>query len=452
MSDSFLHDDAAAWPPLASDQVHVGAPLASDLPPSGPPPFMGFDTGASVPTPPPPSHPVRFHHVVARVALCALLMVAGVAIGHLAWSTTTRPASVEPGFSFPNIEGPGNGRFTIPSGFGSFPNFENPSSTAPSNGGPSDASAIAKKIDPALVDINATFNYQSAAGEGTGIVITSNGEVITNNHVVNGETSLSVVDVGNGKTYTAKVVGYDDSKDIAVIQLIGASGLTTASLGDSSTAKVGEKVVAVGNAGGIGGTPTAAGGEITGLDQSVTASDELDGTNEHLNGLLGVSADVQPGDSGGSLVDTSGQVLGIDTAGSSSSSFDIQGQSSTATQAFAIPIDEALSIAAVIESGTGTSSIHVGRTAFLGVFISTSNQSSRGIEVQRVVAGGAAAAAGLAGGDMITKFDGVAMATPDDLTAALVPLHPGDKVSISWTDPSGHSHTATTTLAVGPPA
>jgi S1-C subfamily serine protease len=293
-------------------------------------------------------------------------------------------------------------------------------------------------------------------------VLTSNGEVITNNHVVNGATSISVTDLGNGKTYSAKVVGYDDSADIAVLQLQNASGLTTATIGKSSSATVGEPIVAIGNAGGTGGTPTSAGGSITGLNQTVTASDELDGLSEKLNGLIGVNADVQPGDSGGPLVGTSGQVLGIDTAGSAgSSTFEFSGQAA-ASEAFAIPIDEAMSIADRIESGTGTSTIHVGATAFLGIEIlptggfggpfGGSPGSTAGATISSVVSGGAAATAGLVGNDVITSFDGQSVDSSSAIAKILVPLHPGDSVSIAWTDAAGQTHTGTVVLGSGPPA
>src|SRR5580704_3558392 len=169
---------------------------------------------------------------------------------------------------------------------------------------------IASRVDPAIVDVTSTLGYQQATAKGTGMVLTSNGEILTNNHVIDGATSISVTDIGNGKTYTASVVGYDRSHDIAVLQLHNASGLTTANLAGSSTASVGQQVVGVGNAGGTGGTPSAAGGTVTALNQSITASDEGDGTSEQLSGLIQTNADIQPGDSGGALVDTSGQVLG----------------------------------------------------------------------------------------------------------------------------------------------
>jgi S1-C subfamily serine protease len=332
------------------------------------------------------------------------------------------------------------------------------------SGAPTDLSTIAAKVAPALVDINSTFGDQGASGAGTGIVLTSNGEVITNNHVINGATSISVTDVGNGATYHARVIGYDSADDVAVLQLSGASGLRTASIGDSSTATVGESIVAVGNAGGTGGTPTAAGGSITGLQQSVTASDDITGAAEQLTGAIGVDADVQPGDSGGSLVNSSGQVLGIDTAGSSGSS-GFADQSSGA-QAFAIPINSAMSIAQQIEAGQGTAKIHVGGTGFLGVMVSSagsqagggfsggsdSSGNGSGVAISGVVGGSAAARAGLGADDVITSLDGQTVDGQSTLTGLLVPHHPGDKVQIGWTDASGQAHTGTVMLGSGPPA
>jgi len=181
-------------------------------------------------------------------------------------------------------------------------------------------SQIASRVDPGLVDVTSTLGYQGATAKGTGIVLTSNGEVLTNNHVVNGATSVSVTDIGNGKTYKATVVGYDQSHDVAVLQLSGASGLTTAATGNSSTVKVGDNVVGLGNAGGADGTPSVAAGTVTALNQSITASDEGSGSSEQLSGLIQTNANIQPGDSGGPLVNSYGQIIGMDTAASSSGS------------------------------------------------------------------------------------------------------------------------------------
>src|SRR3984957_19817822 len=187
---------------------------------------------------------------------------------------------------------------------------------------------IASRVDPAIVDVTSTLGYQQATAKGTGMVLTSNGEILTNNHVINGATSISVTDIGNGKTYKATVVGYDESQDIAVLQLSGASGLTTASTGNSSTVGVGDSVVALGNAGGVGGTPAVAPGSVTALNQAITATDEGSGSSEQLTGLIETNAGIQAGDSGGPLVNSHGQVIGIDTAASTNYQFGGSGSGS----------------------------------------------------------------------------------------------------------------------------
>ena len=178
---------------------------------------------------------------------------------------------------------------------------------------PLTAAQIASKVNPGLVDVVTTLGYQNGEAAGTGMVLTSSGEVLTNNHVIDGATSIKATDIGNGRTYTAKVVGYDKTHDVAVLQLEGASGLQTVSL-SSASPRTGQKVTALGNAGGKGGTPSKVTGTITGLNQSITASDESAGDAERLTGMIGHDAAIQPGDSGGPLVDTYGQVIGMDTA------------------------------------------------------------------------------------------------------------------------------------------
>jgi S1-C subfamily serine protease len=345
------------------------------------------------------------------------------------------------------------------------------------------SSQIAARVDPGLVDVVSTDGYQQATSEGTGIVLTSTGEILTNNHVIEGATSIKVTDIGNGKTYTATVVGYDATQDVAVIQLQDASGLTTASLGNSSTVQVGDSVTALGNAEGKGGTPAVATGTVQALNQSITASDELSNASEQLTGLIETNAPIQPGDSGGPLVNSYGQVIGMDTA--ASSSYQLQGQSSTATQAFSIPINEATSIAQQIENHTTTSVIHIGATAFLGVEIGSSSSSSgpgngfggfggfggfpgqngqngqnsqgsgsstNGVSVAGTVSGSPAANAGITEGDTITSVGGQSVSSSEDIAHALVQYHPGDSISISWVDQYGQSHTANVTLATGPAA
>jgi S1-C subfamily serine protease len=326
-------------------------------------------------------------------------------------------------------------------------------------------SQIASRVDPSLVDVISTLGYEKATAEGTGIVLTSNGEILTNNHVVEGATSIKVRDVGNGKTYTAKVVGYDETDDVAVIQLEDASGLTTANLGNSSTVSVGSKVVGLGNAGGGNSTPVVAAGTVTGLNQSIQASDESSGTTEDLTGMIEDNANIQAGDSGGALVNAYGQVIGVDTAAESGYSLGGQygssssGSTGTTTQGYAIPINKALSIVNEIEAGDGSSTVHIGDTAFLGVGLSTQGSSSEfgsssgtGVYIEDVESGTPAADAGITGGDTLTAVAGQTVTAESQVTSILVKYHPGDKISLSWTDQTGASHTATVTLATGPSA
>lgn len=319
---------------------------------------------------------------------------------------------------------------------------------------------IAAKTDPGLVDVVSTLGYQSAESAGTGIVLTSSGEVLTNNHVINGATSIRVTDIGNGRTYQARVVGYDSSDDVAVLKLQGASGLKTAALGSSSSVTVGQKVVAIGNAGGKGGSPSVVTGRVTGLGQSITAEDDTASSAEHLTGLIETNAPIQPGDSGGSLVNSFGQVIGIDTAASTASEPDAAAgatsATTTATQAFAIPISKAVSIARQIETGTASSAVHIGATGLLGVEVESAQSGfggfsgGAGVTVAGVAAGSPAATAGLQAGDVITAVAGTAVTSPSGIQAALGAYHPGSEISVSWTDQSGQSQSATVTLATGP--
>ena len=200
------------------------------------------------------------------------------------------------------------------------------------------------------------------------MIVTSSGEVLTNNHVVEGATMISVSITGRTQPVSATVVGVDPTHDVAVLQLQGVSGLPYVSLGDSSTVKLGTSVVAIGNALGLGGTPTVTSGQITALNRSIKASDQASSTPESLSNLLQTDAQIQPGDSGGPLVNSSGQVIGMDTAAASSDGGPAIG--------FAIPINQARTIAQNIVSGNATGSIILGLSAFLGVDVQSANSGS----------------------------------------------------------------------------
>ena len=249
--------------------------------------------------------------------------------------------------------------------------------------------------------------------------------------------------VSTGRSYTATVVGTNPSDDVSVLQLTGASGLATAKLGDSASVEVGDAVTAVGNAGGTGGTPTAATGAVTALNQSITASDSTGANTERLTGMIEVNADIEAGDSGGPLYDNAtGSVIGIDTAASSASGRFGAG----VTTGYAIPIAKALEIADQIESGQASSTVHIGYPAFLGVQLSPASQGAR---IAGVVSGSAAAGAGLQAGDAITAVDGTAITSASGLSGVLDAHKPGERVRLSYTDSAGQSHSVTVTLGAG---
>ena len=319
---------------------------------------------------------------------------------------------------------------------------------APGPGSGSGGSTGAQTTGPAtaaqqvgVVNITTVVNYGAGKAAGTGIVLTSDGEILTNNHVIEDSTAITVTVVSTGKSYSATVLGTAPSEDVSVLQLKDASGLATAKLGDSTKVAVGDDVTAVGNAGGVGGTPTAAPGTVTALNQSLTASDANGGDAERLTGMIEVDAAVEAGDSGGPLYDNdTGTVIGIDTAASSS-------RFGGAITGYAIPIAKALSIADQIESGQESSTVHLGYPAFLGVQLSP---TGTGATIAGVVDGSAAAKAGLRAGDTITAVDGAAISSASALSTALDSHKPGDQVRLRYTGADGQSHTITVTLGSGP--
>jgi len=398
--------------------------------------------------------------VVAAVggglALLTLVGAGGFAAGWSLRPVAPSSASSNSGYSSPYLPyDPGSGNGSQPGGGtgadqGGGQDQGNGSTGSTGSTGATDAqvAAVAQKVDPALVDIDTVLGAQNGEAAGTGIVIGSDGVVLTNNHVVAGATSITVTDIGNSKRYRAAVVGYDRSGDIAVLRLSGASGLATATL-STATVKAGDSVVAIGNAGGTGGTPSAVGGVVTALNQSITAQDEGTGSSEKLTGLIEGNADIRAGDSGGPLLTTSGEVIGVDTA--ASAGFQYQ---SSGNQGFAIPIATARTIADQIRAGKASNVIHIGATAYLGIETAGSNNrgftGSSGPVILGVVQDSPADSAGLTRGDVITAIAGATVDDATALTGILDRYHPGDKVKLAWTDLSGQSHSTSVKLATGP--
>ena len=427
----------------------MGSAAGSWTPPPGP---------WTPPTAPPadPAASARTHRrrvslvITATIAVIALLAGLGIGVGVHSFSPSNvvagraTPANpVTPSPSIPQYSG-GNGSSS--SGSSSTP------ATDPS------ANAVSK-IEAGTVDINTTLGYQSAKAAGTGMVISSNGTVLTNNHVVDGSTSISATVVGNGHTYTAKLVGTDPTADVAVIQLVGASGLTTIQTADSAKVAVGDPIIALGNAGGKGGSPSVVTGSVQAVNQEITASDQNGSNAEKLTGLIQIDAPIVPGDSGGPLANSDGQVIGMDTAASATNQFTSQTDSNVG---FAIPIRTAMTIAGEITAGHASNTIHIGLGGFLGVEIApastdqggfgsgSSGPASSDLTVAGVVPGSPAERAGIQTGDTITAFAGQSVATQAELSALTHRHHAGDQVSVSWTDQSGQSHTAKVTLITGP--
>jgi S1-C subfamily serine protease len=443
----------------------------------GQPPEYG--SYATMPMPPMPPRPPR-----RRVGLLSYLAVA-LAAGALGAGTVValyHPASSSSAAPQPSSSAPG-------------PTTVVPTPSNSGSGASGSEQAILNKVQPGLVIIGTTLQYNSEQAAGTGMVINADGLVLTNNHVIEDSTSIKVTDMGNGQTYTAKVLGYDVTGDIALLQLQNASGLRTVPLGDSATVKTGDQVVAMGNAEGQNAIVPAA-GQVTGLNQTITAGDQGGTiTSETLHGMIETNANIVSGDSGGPLANSAGQVIGMDTAGNDVS---FSGQQSAA--GFAIPINTALSVVQQIAAGHATSAITIGYPPFMGIYIATGSDSNpqdqaaqqngngsgfgfggngfgfggnsgqscytsnrdlavpstiapvnSGTLVIGIICNGPAAAAGMTAGSVITSVDGHAVGSPASLTGVVSTYHPGEVISVTWVSPSGQRSTSNLTLATGPP-
>jgi S1-C subfamily serine protease len=435
--------------------------------------------------PPPPPPPRRRIGLLSYlgVALAAGALGAGtvVAIYHPTASTSAAP--LPSSTAIPAVPQP------------------SPSSVVPlpiggSGISPAEA-AVVKKVSPGLVIINTTLQYSSEEAAGTGMVLKSDGLVLTNNHVIENATKISATVLSTGRTYPAKVVGYDVTGDVAEIQLQGASGLHTIPVGDSSKVKVGASVVALGNAEGQSQI-VAAPGQIKALNQSIIASDQ-GGTvsSENLQGMFETDANIVAGDSGGPLADAAGQVIGMDTAGNGGGFSQQQ-----STSGYAIPIATALSVARQISAGHASSTVVIGYPPFIGIYIgkgtTTSPQAqaaqqqdqsgfpsiggagngsgsgsggnascytsdsnlttpatiasvSSGTLVLGTICGSPASSAGLTAGSVITGVNGQTVGSPQSLTTIMSKFRPGTHVSLSWVTPSSQDKTGTLILTAGPP-
>jgi len=420
---------------------------------SYPGPYPGPYSGSpwrppGVPQPKPPRRTGAAYLVVAVVLALVVLVVAlsyAVVGGlpHRPIATSTPPSPAPSASSAPSDAAPSP---AAPVVVPPVPSAAAPSPQAPASS-PSalTAAAIAALVDPSVVDVNSILGFQGGTAAGTGMVLTSTGAILTNNHVIDGATRISVQIAGAGRSYAATVVGTDVAEDVAVIQLQGAAGLKVAPFGDSGKVLIGDRVVSLGNALGRAGPPSVSQGFVVGLGRDITATDPTAGTAENLSGLIQTSAALQPGDSGGPLVSSAGQVIGMDTAASSRVRF-----SAGSGVGFAIPINHALEVAAQIRAGGGTvqSPSPAARRGYLGVQIQ--QQGTPGAYVAGVVAGGPADAAGIQAGDTIVAIGGTALASSSALTSVLSGYRPGESVRVTWVDGLGGRHVASIRLQAAP--
>ena len=430
--------------------------------------YGGAGWGQDVPVPPPPGKPGRSRRAVLYVAVAVLS--AGTGAG-LTAAFGSPGANSSPGISASDVPGPhGNAAGSGPS-----------SSRL-------NAAAVEAKVKPGLVDITATLTYQDESALGTGMILSSTGLVLTNNHVIDGATTVAVTLAGSRAQYQARVVGYDQADDVALLQISGASRLSPVSFGDSSRVGLGTPVLALGNAEGKGGV-TPARGVIDALNRTVQATDQGSGTTENLTHMLQTNAEIQQGDSGGALANSAGQVIAMITAADSAGP-------AAGTIGYAIPIDSALAIARQIAEGRASPTVYIGTPGFLGVVVAQSNSpdprqqaigarepprggrrgrggrdgsgpacvtagqklavptaiapAGTGALILGVLCGTAAAADGLAPGDVITSVDGQAVITPDSLNGITARYHPGTVVSVGWEGANGARHTTPVELGSGP--
>jgi S1-C subfamily serine protease len=457
------------WPPYPAE-LPGGAPPAGSQPQWSPP---GGGYGPQPGSPPPSRGPAGRALVYVLVAVLAAAVGAGAVFalrGHPGNTPAVSPRDIPK----PRTNTSGNGNGNTPG---------------------LNVNAVAAKVEPGMVDITSRLKLSGQVFEGTGMVLSSNGLVLTNNHVINGATGTSLHGtlVSNGHRYAAQIVGWDENQDVALIKLVGASGLKTIQVGNSGTVKLGNQVVALGNAGGQGGSPTVTSGKVTALNRTITASDSGSNTSETLHGMIQTNAPIAPGDSGGPLANPAGQVIGMNTAANTQ-----QNLGAGNTQGYSIPINQALRLVRQMAGGHGSGSIHIGQPPFIGIAIASTannaissatspqqqqrqlrktassngggvNSSGRclpnelaspvpnsiapatsGALVGGVFCGTPASTAGMVGGDVIVSVNGHAVTSAGSLHTVIGNYHPGNTVSVTWVETNGKKHTGSLTLAAGP--
>lgn len=404
-------------PPLGT--VGHAVPPPPGVPPAGPFGVLPVGQGGGATPPPSPRSGGTWRWAV--VALVAALIGAAVGGGIVA-----------------AVVGNGNGTTTIKE-ISAGPALIN---------GTTNVEAVIAKVLPAVVAIDAKSAPTSTGGlglpgtqaqgqedQGSGMIITSTGEVVTNNHVIAGATTITVTLYGQTKALPATLVDTDPNNDVALLQITGGANLPTVSYADSDDVQVGDGVVAIGNALGLSlSTPTVTQGIISAKGRTVTAGDSASASTETLTDMFQTDAAINPGNSGGPLVDSSGKVIGMNTAVAADSS----GTSEAQDIGFAIPANTIQNLLPGLRNhsiGSASNSA----TGFLGVSLETVTPQLRsaygfvptkGAVVTQVESGSPAASAGLQNGDVIVSLDGKTVSSADQLAVAIQGDKPGQRVKI----------------------
>lgn len=404
------------FPGPESGSEYAQPSFAPPVPPGGPYPGAAF--GAH-PQPEPARRPVRTGLVVGAVALALVSGGVGGAVGSLVTRSDNGRAVVTNALDAPK------------------PNVSNVTN-APAGS----TQAVAQKVLPSVVMIKVASSR--AQGEGSGVVLSSDGLILTNNHVASGGGANAKMEVAfaDGTTAPATLVGADPVSDLAVIKVQGKDGLTPIELGTSSNLAVGQSVIAIGSPLGLAGTVTT--GIVSALNRPVSTNGE--GTPSQVQPVIDAiqtDAAINPGNSGGALVDGNGKLIGINTAIASLGGEATGQQSGSIGLGFAIPVDQARRVAdELIKTGHAT-------YAQIGIKLRPQDTAARVLEA---TPDGPAAKAGIPAGSIITKVDSRTIDSGDALIAAIRSHQPGDKVKITYTDEQGNNPKTVEVTLSGAPA
>jgi S1-C subfamily serine protease len=442
-------------PPSGPPGTPYGAPawgapagLSPYGPPLGPPLYPAYATPYGWAPPPPPAPPVQKVRVVQTLTrrtwiwiLCATVLLAA-SLGALVGA----------------VVGLGSQQTIVEKYF--------PNGSVIKQSAPVSIQEILSKVEPAVVSITTVVERGGNGpggtvdeGAGTGMIITPDGEVLTNNHVVAGATTVHVSLLDQTRELAARVIGTDPSQDVALVQIEGQHGLPTVSLGNSDSAQVGDDVIAIGNSLALQGGPTVTSGIVSAEGRTLSAESEFTNQQETLHGLLQTDAAINPGNSGGPLVNSNAQVIGMNTAVAVSGA----GNAPAENVGFAIAINTIKPLFPQLRRG-GTGGVNGGvpaasgtNTSYLGVGVRTVTPSlvtqdhlstGTGALVVTTDPSGPARKAGIKVGDVIVTVDGIPIKTADGLVTTVHSHKPGDTVTIGIVRGTSHLQISVTLSSV----